>query len=293
MSLPKFDFHEPSTIDEACQTLAELGRDAKAVAGGTDLIVNMKKRVVSPEHLVSISRISGLREMYSSNGTYVIGSCLTVAELAQSDPIKKTFSALASGAENLGSPLIRNLATIGGNLASARPAADLPPSLMAYDARVFLKKVTGERMVLLMDFFRGPGQTVMYPDEILTRIEVDAPPAFSGAGYFKLGVRRTLEISLVNVAAFLALDDKDGTIVSARVVLGSVAPTPMRASSAEKTLMGEKPGDNLFLKAGEAAAKDSRPIDDFRGSAEYRRAMVKVLTQRALKSALKNARGER
>lgn len=290
MLMPKFEFYEPSTSHEACKTLAELGRGARPIAGGTDLIVNMKKRIVCPEHLVSLSRVPDLKEIHISNRTVVIGSCLTVAELAESEKIKKTFTALASGAASLGSPLIRNLATIGGNLVSSRPAADLPPSLIAYDARVVLKRESGERVVPLKDFFRGPGQTVMDPDEILTAVEVDLPPTFSGAGYIKLGVRKTLEISLVNVAAFLALDDLDGVITEARIVLGAVAPVPMRASSAEQTLMGEKPGDSLFSKAGEAAVRDSRPIDDFRGSAEYRRAMVQVLTQRTLDIALQEAR---
>ena len=291
MLLPKFDFHEPSTINEVCRIMAELGREARPIAGGTDMIVNMKKGLLSPKHVVSLSRINDLKEMDPSNGTLVIGACLTAAELAESDEIKKTFSALASGAASLGSPLIRNLATIGGNLGSSRPAADLPPSLIAYGASVVLKKASGERVVPLKDFFRGPGQTVMAPDEILTQVIVDEPPPCSGAGYIKLGVRKALEISLVNVAAFLSLDGLGGVVASARVVLGAVAPVPMRAPSAEQALMGEKPSDGLFAKAGEAAARDSRPIDDFRGSAEYRRAMVQVLTQRALKIALENAKG--
>lgn len=292
MLMPKFDFHEPLTVNEACRTLSELGQGARPIAGGTDLIVNMKKRIVSPEHLVSLSRVACLKEMYPSNGTVVIGSCLTVAELAESEKIKKTFTALASGAASLGSPLIRNLATIGGNLVSSRPAADLPPSLIAYGARVVLKKALGERVVPLRDFFRGPGQTIMDAGEILTAIEVDLPPAFSGAGYIKLGVRKALEISLVNVAAFLSFDDLDGTITKARIVLGAVAPVPMRACSAEQMLLGAKPGDSLFAKAGEAAARDSRPIDDFRGSGEYRRAMVQVLTQRTLNMAMQDAKGK-
>jgi len=290
MLLPKFDFYEPSTVDEACKTMAEPDLSARPIAGGTDLIVNMKKGILSPKHVVSLSRIADLKEIYPSNGTLAIGACLTAAELAESDKVGKTFSALALGAVSLGSPLIRNLATIGGNLGSSRPAADLPPSLIAYGARVVLKKTSGERVVPLKDFFRGPGQTVMAPDEILTQVVVDEPPPCSGAGYIKLGVRKALEISLVNVAAFLSLDGPDGAIVSARVVLGAVAPVPMRAPSAEQALMGEKPGEGLFEKAGEAAARDSRPIDDFRGSAEYRRAMVQVLTQRALKMAFENAK---
>lgn len=288
--LPKFQYHDPSTLEEACQIMAELKEKAKPLAGGTDLFVNMKKGIISPENVVSLGRIGILGEKNVSNGQIRLGSCMTVAELAQSDVIRTQFSALSVGANSLGSPLIRNLATIGGNLVSARPAADLPPSLIAYGAHVVLKKTSEDRRVPLSDFFRGPGQTVMGPDEILAEIVIDRPPSYSGAGYIKLGLRKSLEISIVNVAAFLSLDGQDGTITTARVVLGAVAPAPIRAPSSEQVLMGEKPGESLFAKAGEAASADSQPIDDFRGSAEYRRAMVEVLTKRTLNMALNNAR---
>lgn len=288
MLLPKFEYHEPLTVDEACRIMGELGRSAKLLAGGTDLIVNMKKKVLSPSHVVSLSGIADLKELDSANGTVKIGACLTASEIAQSETILKSFSALSKGAGSLGSPLIRNLATIAGNLASARPAADFPPALLAYDGQVVLVKSSGERIVPLADFFKGPGQTVMEPDELLTQIILPKPPAGSGAGFIKLGVRKTLEISLTNVAAYLALD-QDGSIKTARVFLGSVAPTPLRSPSAEKVLTGERPAEALFEKAGEAAAGDSKPIDDFRASAEYKKAMVAVLTKRALNMAFKEA----
>jgi aerobic carbon-monoxide dehydrogenase medium subunit len=290
MLLPKFDFHEPATMEEACQIMAELGKKAKPLAGGTDLIVNMKKGVVSPENLVSLGRIGDLKEMGSSNGFFRIGACLTAAELAESDEISKVFGALGRGAGSLGSPLIRNLATVGGNLVSARPAADMPPPLMAYGARAVLRNSKGEREVPLTEFFKGPGETAMEKDELLAEIRLERPPDGSGAGYFKLGVREALEISLVNAAAFLTLNP-DGSIKTARVVLGSVAPTPLRAPSAEDVLAGEKPSQELFAKAGEAAARDSKPIDDFRASAEYKRAMVEVMSRRALSMALAEAQG--
>jgi CO/xanthine dehydrogenase FAD-binding subunit len=288
MLLPKFEYHEPLTVDEACRIMGELGQSAKPLAGGTDLIVNMKKKVLSPSHVVSLSGIADLKELDSANGTVKIGACITASEIAQSETILKSFSALSKGAGSLGSPLIRNLATIAGNLVSARPAADFPPALLAYDGQVVLMKSTGERIVPLADFFKGPGQTVMEPDELLTQIILQKPPAGSGAGFIKLGVRKTLEISLTNAAAYLALD-QDGSIKTARVFLGSVAPTPLRSPSAEKVLTGEKPGEALFEKAGEAAAGDSKPIDDFRASAEYKKAMVAVLTKRALNMAFKEA----
>ena len=292
MLLPKFDFHEPETVEQACQAMVELGPEAKLLAGGTDLIVNMKKKILSPTHLVSLSRIDYLKEMDSSDAGVRIGAGMTVSELTESVEIENRFNALSVGAKGLGSPLIRNLATIGGNLVSARPAADLPPPLMAYGAEILLKTQSGERSIPLKDLFIGPGETVMEPPEILTEIHINNPPPHSGAAYFKLGVREALEISLVNVAAFISLDDDD-SIKKARIVLGSVAPTPVRAQSAEKLLLGEKPSSTLFAQAGEAASKECRPIDDFRASAAYKRAMVEVLTSRTLNMALREAKENR
>ena len=282
MPLPEFEFHEPATVDEACRMIGELGEKTKILAGGTDLLVNMKKKLLAPEHLVSLDRIQSLAQLDSSNGSLRIGPCVKAAEMAESDAVALDFPALQEGASKLGSPLIRNLATVGGNLVTARPAADFPPSLIAYGATLVLKSIQGARTVPLMEFIQAPGQTVLSPDEMLEAIVVEKPSPLSGSAYIKLGVREALEISLVNVAALLTLDESDGSITAARVVMGSVAPTPLLSPSAEKVLLGETPSDVLFLHAGEAAASDSRPIDDFRASAEYKRAMVRELTRRAL-----------
>ena len=292
MLLPKFQFHEPATVEEACRILGELGEKAKTLAGGTDLFVNMKKKVLAPEHVVSLDRIESLSELGPSNGTLRIGACVKAAEIAESDVVKNDFPALQEGAGKLGSPLIRNLATVGGNLVSARPAADFPPPLMAYGAKVVLRSGNGERTVALADFIEAPGQTVLAADEILESILLEKPEAHSGSAYLKLGIREALEISLVNVAVCMATEGADGPIKAARVVMGSVGPTPLISASAEKTLLGKKPSEALFLAAGEAAAMDSRPIDDFRASADYKRAMVKELTRRALARAYDRARTE-
>jgi len=292
MLLPKFDFHEPKTVEEACEILAEKGRDAKALAGGTDLLVGMKRKVLSPGHLVSLARIEELKTLASGNGVITIGSGLTASELANSAEIQKRLSALSTGAGGLGSPLIRNLATLGGNLGWGRPAADLPPPLMVYGAVAVVRRKSGERRVLLEEFFKGPGETVLHPDELITAVEMERPKPPAGAGYIKLGVRKSLEISLVNVAAAITLDGKDGVIATARIALGAVAPIPIRSPSAEKVLVGERPTEELFARAGEEAAKDSKPIDDFRGSAEYRRSMVAVLTKRALDMALTESKSK-
>jgi carbon-monoxide dehydrogenase medium subunit len=161
---------------------------------------------------------------------------------------------------------------------------------MVYGARVVLKKTEGERTLPLEEFFLGPGQTSLETGEILCSIVLDSPPSFSGGGYVKLGLRKSLEISLVNVAAFLSLDGPSGPVRDARIVLGAVAPKPMRSSSAEETLIGGEPDERLFQIAAEKAAGDARPINDFRGSAEYRREMVKVLTKKALVKAYEEAK---
>ena len=290
MLLPRFKYHEPENLEDACEMLAELKGKASPLAGGTDLLVNMKKGVVSPKHVLSLSRIKELKSMGVKDGCMRIGPCVTAAELAESSDIKNDFMALSVGAAHLGSPLIRNLATVGGNVLSARPAADIPPSLIAYGSKVVLKKQGGERTLTLEQFFNGPGQTVIGPDELLTKFILENPPPYSGSGYVKLGKRKALEISVVNVAAFISLESPDGPIRKARIVLGAVAPVPLRARSSEKVLIGQRPGESLFAKAGAAAARDSKPIDDFRGSAQYRRNMVAVLTKRALTIAFDEAK---
>ncbi len=249
MLLPRFEYDEPKSLEEACEIMASRGEKAKVLAGGTDLLVNMKKKVLAPAHVVSLGRVEPLKTLEGSNGSIRIGALMTASAVAEAQGVKKALSALAKGASSLGSPLIRNLATIGGNLASARPAADFPPPLMAYGAEVVLKKKGGTRTVPLEAFFKGPGITVVEPDEILAEILVPRPPSGSGAGYMKLGVRKTLEISIVNVAAFLSLDG-GGVIRTARVVLGAVAPTPIRAPSAETVLVGQKPSQELFCEGG-------------------------------------------
>lgn len=286
MRLPDFEYYEPATLEEACQIMAECKESARPIAGGTDLLVNMKRGLVSPRNVVSLGKAQELKETSWDEEEMRIGACRTVARLADSDDIASSFKALSIAASGLGSPLIRNLATVGGNLVTARPAADLPPPFIACGAHVLLKSASGERRLRLDEFFLGPGLTVMRPDEILSHVLIQKPPARSGSSYIKLGVRRALEISIVSVAAFVTLDERSGVIRNARLVMGAVAPKPLRAASAEEILLGEKPGLALFQAAGKAAAGESMPIDDFRGSAEYRRAMVAVLTERALNEAV-------
>ncbi len=291
MLLPKFDFHEPTTVTEACQIIAEYREKAGILAGGTDLLVAMKKKQISPQHLVSIGRIDELRKLDSSSGMLKIGACFTVADTAASEVIGKKWGALRAGARALGSPQIRNLATIGGNLVSASSAADLPGSLISYGARVVLTSTSKTRVVPLDQFFLGSRRTEIGYDEILTEIQIDEPPPYSGAGYISLGIRASQDIKIVNVASFITLDSSGKTIRNARIVLGCVGPTHLRAASAEKLLIGEGPSEAVFAKAAEAAIRDSAPRGArySRASAGYKRAMVGELTRRTLGIAWKEA----
>jgi carbon-monoxide dehydrogenase medium subunit len=290
MILPTFEFHEPSSVAEACDLMARHRGKARPLAGGTDLLVNMKKKVLSPGHLVSLGRIPELLRLERSNGTLWVGAGVTVSDIAASEAVAKAAGALGQGARGLGTPLIRNLATIGGNIGSARPAADLPPSLLVYGAEIVLAGTSGERRLPIAEFFKGPGLTAAREDEIITAIVLEVPKGYSGGGYLNLGVRKAQDCNIVNVASFLELDEKAERIRTARIALGSVGPTPLRSLKAEKRLVGEKPGERLFEQAAEAATRDCTPILDFRGSAEYRRTMVGVLTRRTLAMALAEAR---
>jgi len=255
----------------------------------------MKLGLASPHEVVYLGRIPGLAAIDQRDGETQIGPLVTAASLAQSKTELGQASVVAEAAAILGSPLIRNRATLGGNLVSARPAADLLPPLMALQAKLTLTGPAGERQMDLDDFCTGPGQTVIESTEILTAVVVPPLGQGCGGGYFKLGARKTLEISIVNAAAYLRLDE-DGTIKEARIVLGAVGPTPLRSPATENLLVGERPKgpeDPIFSGAGLTAQSEARPIDDHRGSAEYRRLMVDVLTRRALGQAWLEAQGEK
>jgi CO/xanthine dehydrogenase FAD-binding subunit len=290
MLLPKFEYHEPSTLEEALRLLSEMGGNAKLLAGGTDVLVRMKLKVDRPSHVISLARVPGLSEVIPRDKHGVtVGAGVTAATLSRHELIRDRFTPLALAAGRLGAPMIRNRATIGGNLVNARPAADLSPACMVLDAELNLKSATGERSVLVNEFFRGPGQTLIEPNELLVSIDMETPSPWTGGSYIKLGARKALEISMVNVAALVTLQSPDGVITDARIALGAVAPTPVRAVGAEEILIGQKPSEELFQKAGEIGVGLCSPITDHRGTMEYRCMMIEVLTKRALGLAVEQA----
>jgi len=291
MLLPNFDFHDPVSLKEALTLKNTYGKNAKVLAGGTDLLVHIKKKLIKVENIINISKIKDLCDIQTNNKSAVIGACVTMAKLSESEIVTDKFSALKSGAENLGNHLIRNRATIGGNACNASPAGDTLPALLIYDATALVESIDGKREVPIAQFFKGPGKADIQDNEILTGFRLPFPDKNSGAHYIQLGKRKSSEINVVNVASFLEYDPDTKKVVNARIALGSVAATPIRSSKAEAALKDQTADESLFYDAGEIARReDCKPIDDFRGTAEYRQAMVGVLTKRTLLAAFEQAK---
>jgi carbon-monoxide dehydrogenase medium subunit len=286
--IPRFEYYEPTTIGEACTFLAEKGEEARVLAGGTDVLVRMKDRRLKPRFLVNIKRIPDLEGITLDNGMK-LGALTTVRSVETSADIKRAYPALAYAASTLGTVQVRNLATVGGNLCNAAPSADTAPILVALSAQTLIKDSKGgSRSLPLEDFFLGPGVTVLQPGELLTELQVPPVPSGSASSYFKLGIRQACDCSIVGAAASVQLEGE--TCKDCRIVLGAVAPTPIRAKKAEEILRGEKPTPELMSRAGEVAAGESMPITDIRASVEYRREMVKVVTRQVLEQAIGQAR---
>ncbi len=287
MILPKFDYNAPATLDEACQMMANYGDRAKLLAGGTDLLIALKKKAVTPTQVVALDRVDEILGFCADEeGTY-LGSRTTAAEIATAD-LGPAGQVLSQAAAQVGSPLIRNLATIGGNLVTAMPAADMAPPLLALQASVVLQRIGDQRELLLSDFFVSPGEQVMLPEEIMSMIVLPRLPEGCGGAFEKLGVRKALERSIVSVAAVISLADDGRTIKGARIALGAVAPTPMLAHDAAASLYDRKATPKNFAAAAKTAAREARPRG-LRTSAVYSRLMVEQLTIRALTRAYEAA----
>lgn len=285
----RFDYAAPTTIKEACQLLAD-NPQARPLAGGTDLLIQMKERGRPVPLLVSLSRIDELKRL-DANGQLEIGAMTTCGEVAWSSPVKAGWISIVDGADLVGSVQIRNKGTVGGNMCNAAPSADVAPSLITLGATAHAAGPGGERSLPLEELFRGPGQTVLAAGEILTRLSVPKPGAGSGGAYLRHVPRREMDIAVVGVAVQLQLDSDGRTIKDARVCLASVAPTPIRAPAAEKALVGSRLDDAALKQAGEGAADDARPISDVRATADYRRELLRVYTRRVAKIAYDRARG--
>ena len=282
MILPRFEYTAASTPEEAISVIASYEGKAEIIAGGTDIMVNMKRRVAHPDLLVSIHKLDQLRGFdQKSNAQFRIGVLNTMHDISASDKVTNHFPALATAAGGMGSPQIRNRATIGGNLVSSRPAADTIGPLIGYGAQVRLQGLNDERLVPMESFCTGPGECVLFDNEIMTDILLDIPRRNTHGVYLKFGTRKSMEISIVSVTTILTLDN-GGVCQQARIVLGAVAPTFVRAPEVERLLQGQRLSEELARQAGELAQQSCNPITDSRASAEYRRMLVSALTRKSI-----------
>ena len=289
--LPSFEYHAPASIQEALECLCQCAGKAKVLAGGTDLLISMKKREQVPEHLINLKGIKGLNAIrYDEKQGLAIGGLATVGDIERSQIVKEKFTALWDAVNVMAAPQVRNLGTIGGNLCSAVPSADTAPPLITLGASVRLLGTNGERSVPVEFFFKGPGESVLKADEILVEVLVPNPPESSGGAYFKLMRRNAMDLALVGAAVFLRINKDKKVCQEARIALGAVAPTPMRAPKAEQVLLGRAVNEETAKEAGNTARLEAKPISDIRASEAYRRDMVGVLTKRAIMAALDRTR---
>lgn len=291
MMLPRFEFEAPQDLEAACGLLAEAGDEARLMAGGTDLLVKLKRHDLTARLVVSLARLPDMDRVEAGDGGAVrVGPLCTMRALSESEALQGALASLAEGAGAVGGPLIRNRATVGGNIVNARPCADTVPPLMSLGAELELESAAGKRSAPLDGFITGPGQSRIRPGEILTGITLPAPGGPAGSCYLKRTRRCAMEVTNVGAAAAVVLDDK-GDIKRAGIVLTSVAPVLLRVPEAEATLAGVLP-DEANLRAAAVKAREAvKPIDDQRSSAAYRKQMVEVLTFRALQIAVNRALG--
>jgi len=285
--MPRPELLQPYTLEEALRALSRPG--AVALAGATDLIPAMRRGEITPRALISLRRLPGLTSIRATRSGVMIGACVMVADLLTNDTIAQHLPLLAEVARDFASPQIRATATVGGNLCSAIPSADLPVPLLALDARIQVMGRSGAREIPIADFFRGVGQTALLRGEFATAVLAPRPPVRFGASWAKLTGRKAMDVAIAAAAASVAVKPDGLTCRQARIALGAVAARPTRAPRAEAVLKGATLNRRLIGEAAQLAAMECQPISDLRASAEYRREMIAVLARRALTEACRRA----
>ena len=275
------EYHFAASVDDAVETLTRYGDETRLVAGGTDLLVELRNGEAPPRILVDVTRLPGLREIRQADGRIVLGAGVTFTQILASPLLRARALPLVEAASAVGSTQIRHLGTLGGNLATASPAGDSLPALMALDARLTLAGPQGRRELPLEAFLVGVKRTALAPGELIEKIAFPAMGPRTRGAFLKLRLRKALAIAVVNVAVVVRMDGDQ--VADARIALGAVAPTVIRAREAKESLVGHPLSDEAIARAGEVAMAAVRPIDDIRGSAAYRREMVGVLVRRALR----------
>ena len=277
----EFDFLTPRSVEEAIALMSERESEVHILAGGTDLLLGMREGTIIPRTVMSLKKLPDFRTIdHSKESGLRLGAMVTLRQITHSTQIREHYPSLADAALLMASEQIRSLATVGGNLCNAAPSADMAPPLIALDAVVRLVGPEGERRLPLEEFFLGPGSTALDAGEMLAEIEV--PPTERKTRYMRLTPRAHMDIAVVGVAAGIQLDNSK--VRAARIVLGAVAPVPLRVRPAEAALIGKPLALDSIEAASTIAAEECSPISDVRGSDWYRRRMVGVLVRRALRS---------
>ena len=289
MSLGRFHFHQPATTAEACALGIEYGRKSAYLAGGTELLVDLRSGRKSVCHVISLGGLDELKHITQQDDSLRIGALVPLSDIAESAAVKTAFPALSDAIETMAGRQIRNLGTMGGNFCCGVPCSDTPPISCAAGAEIVLTGPEGTRTVAAREFVLAPRVTVLNPGEILTEIRIPRQPTGSGASFQRFSLRRGSALAVASVAAWVRLEGR--TIAEARIYLGSVGPTPLSATKSAASLVGQNPATELFETAGTIAATEAQPISDLRGSEQYRRDVVDVLTARALEQACERAKG--
>ena len=284
-----FHYHTPHSLAEAFALLRDFGDDIRIIAGGTALVLFMKQRLAQPGHLLSLQKIPGMDGIAATRSGIQLGAMCTHRKVETSPLLGETVPLLCETYRHVATVRIRNMATVGGGLVHADPNLDPPPSLIALDAQVVLASASGQRTLPVEELFLDYYETAMQPGEILTQVLVPPLPPNSGTAYFKFLPRTADDYATVSAAVRLTLGEDGGACEDVRIGLGSLGTTPIRARQAEAVLKGQRITPELMHRAGEAAQGEVDPLDDFRGSADYKRQMAGVFTRRALERALQQA----
>lgn len=280
--MKNFNYFAPQSLPDAFELLVKQSEGSFLMAGGTDLMMQMKSKAIAPECVIDLKGL-GLSYIKPMGEGLAIGATTTLHEIETSQPVKERFPVLAATTSEMSCYSIRHMGTLGGNLCNASPSADTAPPLMVLGASAKINGPDGERLVSVEGLFTGPGQTVLRKGEILTEIQIPPLPAGSGAVYLKYKRNEGMDLALVGVAVCMVMDDSRSRCQDARIALGAVAPVPLRASRAEEVLRGEALEEERFEEAAVRARETAEPITDVRGSANYRAALVRTLTLDALR----------
>jgi aerobic carbon-monoxide dehydrogenase medium subunit len=283
------EYREPRSLDETCALMDDLGEDGRLLAGGTALVLFMRQRLLSPAALINLRHVPELAGIRSENGSLVIGALTTHHEAAHSDLLRSQYPGLADTFARVATPRIRNAGTVGGNLAHGDPHLDPPVTLLALDASVATRSSRGERQIPLNELFLDYYETSLGTGEVLTSVRLPARQPGTGVGFIKFLPRSQDDYAAVDVAAWVRLDPRTGTLADARLALGSVGPVAFRAIEAEAVLRSQRPDASVLAEAGERAAAQADPEDDIRGSPAYKRELIRVLVGRCVRLALAEA----